>query len=102
MKSAKKEITIPNIAAALRNVFDPEVGFNIVDMGLIYGLEIEEKSVKIKLTYSSPACPLGEVIEQDIRTQLNQFFGVTEIQLHIVFDPQWKPAMMSQVAKDFM
>jgi len=94
--------TIPGIAIALRNVFDPETGFNIVDMGLLYGLEIENNAVIITLTYSSPACPLGEVIQQDIRTQINEFFGVTNIQLRIIFDPQWKPEMMSNAAKDAM
>lgn len=102
MKRKKKEITIKNIAAALRHVFDPEVGFNIVDMGLIYGLEVEKNSVIITLTYSSPACPLGEVIEHDIRTQMKEYFGVTDIQLRIIFDPKWSPEMMSKIARDFM
>lgn len=98
----KIPFAIPGIAIALQNVFDPETGFNIVDMGLLYGLEIRESAVIITLTYSSPACPLGEVIEQDIRTQLNEFFGVTDIQLHVVFDPEWNSGMMSEFAKQAM
>jgi metal-sulfur cluster biosynthetic enzyme len=98
----KIPFTIPGIAIALQNVFDPETGFNIVDMGLLYGLEIKESAVSITLTYSSPACPLGEVIEQDIRTQLNEFFGVMDVQLHIVFEPKWSPEMMSDLAKEYM
>lgn len=98
----KAPFTIPGVAIALRNVFDPETGFNIVDMGLLYGLEIEKNAVIITLTYSSPACPLGEVIEQDIREQVNEFFGVTDVQLRITFDPAWNPAMISKIARDSM
>jgi metal-sulfur cluster biosynthetic enzyme len=95
-------LTIPGVAIALRNVFDPETGFNIVDMGLLYGLEINNDAVTITLTYSSPACPLGAVIEKDIRIQLQEFLGITDVQLRIIFDPKWKPEMMSKVARDYM
>jgi metal-sulfur cluster biosynthetic enzyme len=98
----KDPFNIPGVAMALRNVFDPETGFNIVDMGLVYGLEIDKNTVIITLTYSTPACPLGEVIEQDIRTQVNEFFGIKDIQLRVIFDPAWKPEMMSKVARDSM
>lgn len=98
----KTPFTIPGIVIALHNVFDPETGFNIIDMGLLYGLEIKEQTAIITMTYSSPACPLGEVIAQDIRTQLNEFFGPTDVALHVVFDPKWSPVMMSDLAKEFM
>lgn len=94
--------TISGVVIALRNVFDPETGFNIVDMGLLYGLEIEKNTVIITLTYSSPACPLGEVMEYDIRKQVNQFFGVKTIQLNITFVPAWNPAMISEIARNSM
>lgn len=84
----------------LRWVFDPETAVNIVDMGLVYGITIQEASVTIDLTYSTPACPLGEAITEDINSRMKEFFGAVEVKLNVIFDPEWHPDMMSGAARD--
>lgn len=100
MSALQNKLTVPAVAAVLRWVFDPETAVNIVDMGLVYGIALEEASVKIDLTYSTPACPLGEAIAQDIHNRMEEFFGAVEVQLNVVFDPEWHPEMMSKATHD--
>jgi metal-sulfur cluster biosynthetic enzyme len=89
-----------NLLDALRVVIDPEVGMNIVDLGLVYRLELDEKGVSIDLTMTSPACPLGEVIMAEARRALE---GVTPsgtpIDIQLVWDPPWTPQRMSEEAR---
>jgi metal-sulfur cluster biosynthetic enzyme len=100
MKKLKSELTAPNVAAALRWVFDPEMGYNIVDMGLLYGISISQDKLLLTVTFSTPACPLGEVIRQDIREQISGFFGEVYLEINVTFEPGWHPAMMSDDAKN--
>ncbi len=95
---AENELTREKIEAALKEVVDPEIGMNIVDLGFIYGLEINGSRVKIKMTLTSPMCPLGGLIIEDIKKRVGLLEGVTAVDVELVFDPPWTPEKMHQEA----
>ena len=85
----------------LRRVVDPEVGINIVDMGLVYRIESLPEHVLIEMTMTSPACPMGDMIEDDARQELAR--GLTQgrqVELRIVWEPPWEPSMMAESARE--
>ena len=85
------------IRAALRNVADPEIGANIVDLGLVYRIEASGDHLLIEMTMTSPACPMGEMIIDDAYAELARILP-PEIapEIRIVWEPPWSPAMMSE------
>jgi metal-sulfur cluster biosynthetic enzyme len=85
---------------ALKQVHDPEVGLNIVDMGLIYGLEIEGKKVDVIMTLTSPACPAGPQILTQVDSRLKELEGVEDVDIKVVWTPPWSPDMLSEDARD--
>lgn len=88
------------IQAALRTVNDPEVGMNVVDLGLVYGVDIAPGRVAVDLTMTTPACPLGEMILDDARRALAAVTPPdTRIEVRLVWDPPWGPERMSDVAR---
>src|SRR3954466_6293681 len=92
--------TEDQVRDALREVYDPELGINIVDLGLIYEIKVADAKADITSTLTSPGCPLGPEIVANMRRALSQFEDVEDVQVHIVFSPAWHPAMMSDDAKD--
>lgn len=88
----------------LKTVFDPEIPVNIVDLGLIYSSEItslEEggKKIDVKMSMTAPGCGMGGILKADVETKLARLPEVKEVQVEIVFEPQWTPARMSEAAK---
>lgn len=83
------------IAECLRNVDDPELGINIVDLGLIYDLRFADGDLTITLTMTTPACPLSDYIKRNIRHVMNQVGGVERVHVDIVWHPPWSPEMMA-------
>jgi metal-sulfur cluster biosynthetic enzyme len=85
---------------ALRTVDDPEVGMNIVDLGLVYGVEVRGDDVSVRLTMTSPACPLGESIVRDASAAIRAAApGAGEIEIALVWEPPWTPERMSDAAR---
>jgi len=80
---------------ALRQVLDPELGINIVDLGLIYDVAITGSCVRIAMTLTSAGCPVGESIRAGAEVALLNLAGVTDAQVELVFDPPWHPGMIS-------
>jgi metal-sulfur cluster biosynthetic enzyme len=87
------------ILEALKNVHDPELGINIVDLGLVYGVEIEGETVHITYTLTTMGCPIGPLIEAEMKQLLAGIDGVTEVNAEMVLRPPWTPEMMSDEAK---
>ncbi|MCC6241153.1 MAG: DUF59 domain-containing protein [Phycisphaerales bacterium] len=89
------------VYGALYHVDDPEVGVNIVDLGLVYGLEVEERNVKLRITMTTPACPLSEHIRGEINQRVREMCpGVDAIDITIVWEPKWTSEMMSDAGKE--
>ncbi|MGB4813149.1 MAG: metal-sulfur cluster assembly factor [Methylophilaceae bacterium] len=85
---------------ALMQVIDPEVGENIIDLGLVYGVEIIENVATVLLTMTSAACPMGEMLLDDVHTTLTKLMlGDMGIEINLVWEPPWNPDMMSTEAK---
>ena len=87
------------VLEALHHVNDPELGINIVDLGLVYGVEIEGETVHITYTLTTMGCPIGPLIEGEIRQLLSGVEGVSEVDAEMVLRPPWTPEMMSEEAK---
>lgn len=91
------------IRKALRGVKDPELGFNIVDIGLVYDCAVsEEGDVKVKMTLTSPGCPSGPEILQDARMVLEDLEGVRNVDVELVWEPYWTPDRMDPRVKAFL
>jgi metal-sulfur cluster biosynthetic enzyme len=87
------------VLEALKSVHDPELGINIVDLGLVYGVDIEEDTVHVTYTLTSMGCPIGPMIEAEINQYLSGVPGVEHISAEMVLRPAWTPEMMSEEAK---
>lgn len=83
----------------LSQCVDPEMGSDIVNLGLIYGIRIEDSSVKVTLTMTSPMCPVISIILADVQLRLESIPGVAKVDIELVWDPLWNPEMMSDDLK---
>ena len=84
---------------ALRHVNDPELGINIVDLGLVYAVRIEDGTVHIEYTLTTMGCPIGPLIEEQIRQMLEPVEGVDDVEAEMTLTPPWTPDKMSEEAK---
>ena len=87
------------VMEALRQVEDPELGMDIVDLGLVYDVEVDGQRVKVLYSLTSMGCPAGPLIAQDIDSAIRQVEGVEDVELELTFDPPWTPDKMSDDAK---
>jgi metal-sulfur cluster biosynthetic enzyme len=93
-----------NALAGLREVLDPEVGLNVVDMGLIYLLDIDEdaKKIFVIMTLTTQFCPMGHSIVDGVENNLKTNFPDYRVQVNVAFDPPWSQEMISQEGLDFL
>lgn len=88
------------ILAALKTVIDPELGINIVDLGLIYRAARTANGIDVELTMTTPACPLGEMMTDEIKLVLrDRFPDLPDVRVEIVWDPPWSPELMSEESR---
>ena len=87
------------VLEALRQVEDPELGMDIVDLGLLYDVEVEGGNVKVTHTLTSMGCPVGPMIQEDIDRVARELPGVEAVDVELTFDPPWTPDRMSEDAK---
>ena len=87
------------VLEVLRQVEDPELGMDIVDLGLLYDVEVNGPRVKVIYSLTSMGCPAGPLIAQDIDSAIRQVEGIQEVELELTFDPPWTPDRMSDDAK---
>jgi probable FeS assembly SUF system protein SufT len=98
------EVTEEHVWSKLKTVYDPEIPVNIVDLGLVYSLEMAAhdgggKRVKIKMTLTAPGCGMGPVIQADAQHKILNLPGITEADAELVWDPPWNQEMISEVGK---
>ena len=88
------------VVGVLKTVFDPEIPVNIYELGLIYKIRIEHPGqVNIKMTLTSPQCPVAESLPIDVESKIKALEGVSQVKVEIVWEPSWNPEMMSEAAK---
>ena len=87
------------VVEALRQVEDPELGMDIVELGLFYDAEVEGQNVKVTYTLTSMGCPAGQMIQEDIERVLSEIPDVGKVESELTFEPPWTPEKMSDDAK---
>jgi len=91
--------TREDVMEILRTVEDPELGMDIVDLGLLYDVEVEASRAKVTYSLTSMGCPAGPLIAGDIESAVRQVEGIQDVELELTFDPPWTPDRMSDDAK---
>lgn len=92
--------SVDSIRQALREVIDPEVGMNIVELGLVYDIVVKPDLVHVLVTMTSPACPMGDMILDDIKAVLSKVLPPrTRLDVELTWSPPWEPSMMSEKAR---
>ena len=88
------------IVEALKTVYDPEIPVNIYDLGLIYGIDVDDqREVKIDMTLTAPNCPVVDMLLMDVESAVQGVEGVEKVKVNLVFDPPWDKSMLSEEAK---
>jgi metal-sulfur cluster biosynthetic enzyme len=84
-------VTREQVTQALRSVLDPELGMSVVDLGLVYGIEVRDGMVTVTMTLTAPGCPIHDVMPAWVRQALRQVPGVHQVEVQITYDPPWTP-----------
>jgi metal-sulfur cluster biosynthetic enzyme len=92
-------VTVDEVTDALREVIDPELGLDFVELGLIYGVEVDQGSVHVTYTLTSPGCPIGPQVAEQIDEFVSEIDGVSDVHSEMTFTPPWTPERMSEDAK---
>ena len=93
MNLKKKVIT------EIKKIYDPEIPVNIYELGLIYDISVEGNNVKVKMTLTSPNCPVAESLPKEVKDSILEIKEVNDVELDLVWDPPWNKSMMSEAAK---
>ncbi len=91
--------TVDDVEAALANVIDPELGLDFVELGLIYGVEVDAGNVHVTYTLTTPGCPIGPQVSEQIEEFVGELEGVESVESTMTFTPPWTPDKMSEDAK---
>ena len=87
------------VIAEIKKIYDPEIPVNIYELGLIYDVSIFEKNVKVKMTLTTPNCPVAERLPKEVTESIMEIDGVDKVDLDLVWEPPWDKSMMSEAAK---
>lgn len=93
-------VTEEEVREQLENVMDPELKINIVDLGLIYEVEVEDDEVYILMTLTTPGCPLHGVFDEMVKKEVSKIEEIEDIEVELTFEPRWSPEDMSDKARD--
>ena len=83
----------------IKKIYDPEIPVNIYELGLIYNVTVKEKNVSVKMTLTTPNCPVAESLPKEVKDSIMNINGVEKVDLDLVWDPPWDKSMMSEAAK---
>lgn len=95
-------VTIEEIQEALRDVYDPEIPVNVLDLGLIYDIQLNGNQVYIQMTLTAPGCGMGPYIAQNAEWRIAEIEGIDEVEVDMVFDPPWTPEMITEDGKKLL
>ena len=93
------DVTVDDVREALENVIDPELGLDFVELGLVYDIEIEGSEVTVTFTLTTPGCPIGPQVSEQMDEFVGDLPGITKVNTKMVFTPAWTPDLMSEDAK---
>ena len=96
------EVNSDQILEALREGYDPEIPVNVVDLGLIYSVEVSEGDVHIEMTLTAPGCGMGPYIAQQAEWRIAEIEDVEDVQVDVVFDPPWTPDLITEEGKQLL
>jgi metal-sulfur cluster biosynthetic enzyme len=91
--------SVDEVEEALANVIDPELGLDFVELGLVYGIEVDGAEVNIEFTLTSPGCPIGPQVSEQMKEFVGELEGVDQVHPHMTVTPPWTPDRMSEDAK---
>jgi metal-sulfur cluster biosynthetic enzyme len=94
MKATKE-----GVMDALGGVIDPELGISVVELGLIYGVEVDGGKVRVKMTFTTPACPMLNLIVSNVEDAVRKVEGVEDVSVQLVWEPPWTPDKMTEAGK---
>ena len=95
----EESVTTEAVYEALKSVYDPEIPVNVVDLGLVYDVQVNESDVYVQMTLTFPGCGMGPYIGQQAEWAVQEIDGVEEVQFEMVFDPPWSPELISEEAR---
>ena len=87
------------VIAEIKKIYDPEIPVNIYELGLIYDISIKDKDVSVKMTLTTPNCPVAESLPKEVKDSIMEVKGVNKVELDLVWEPPWDKSMMSEAAK---
>ena len=93
------DITKERVLASIETVTDPELGINVVDLGLIYNVLIEDAKISVDMTLTSPGCPMAAMIASDVELAIREAFETMDVEVSIVWDPPWTPERLSPTGR---
>lgn len=99
LEGSRTVVTENVVMEALKEIYDPELHYNIVDLGLVYDVNVSDGDVHVLMTLTTPACPIGPMIIEQVQELLGIMPGVSDVDVEFTFDPPWGPDMMSDEAK---
>ncbi|MEA2474765.1 MAG: hypothetical protein QOE06_2680 [Thermoleophilaceae bacterium] len=91
--------SVDEVTDALTNVIDPELGLDFVELGLVYEVEVDDSEVHVTFTLTSPGCPIGPQVSEQMKEFVGELDGVENVHPHMTFNPPWTPDLMSEDAK---
>ena len=95
-------VTSDEVLEALKDVFDPEIPVNVVDLGLVYGVHVGEGDVEVKMTLTFAGCGMGPYIAQQAEWRIAEIEGVEDVNVEMVYDPPWTPDLISEDGKKML
>ncbi len=87
------------VITEIKKIYDPEIPVNIYELGLIYDIKIKDKDVQVKMTLTTPNCPVAESLPKEVKNSIMELKEVNKVYLDLVWDPPWDKSMMSEAAK---
>ena len=87
------------VISEIKKIYDPEIPVNIYELGLIYDISIKDKNVSVKMTLTTPNCPVAESLPKEVKDSVMQVENIDKVDLDLVWDPPWDKSMMSEAAK---
>ncbi|MBI4372347.1 MAG: DUF59 domain-containing protein [Candidatus Omnitrophica bacterium] len=94
--------TQEEVIQAIKQVYDPEIPVNVYDLGLIYQVEVAQENVKVKMSLTSQGCPSARQIPEMVRTRISALPNVKDVDVQVVWEPQWNPSMISPEGKKIL